>query len=118
MPEVPEDDDAASQVSPLGVVGDALQRLRCNAWRFNSKTKTYDRVDEDVAIVEAELKRLERHLEVMNEASSNYELMAKHICNGWEKADQRTLLAEVLLRRSETLRAMLEAELEDIRRTK
>ena len=33
----------------------ALSRLRCNAWRYNAATKKYDRVDEDVAVVEAAL---------------------------------------------------------------
>lgn len=36
----------------------ALSRLRCNAWRYNAATKKYDRVDEDVAMVEAALQSL------------------------------------------------------------
>lgn len=41
---------------------ETLSRLRCNAWRFNAKTKAYDRVEDDVAEVENALREMTRVL--------------------------------------------------------
>lgn len=59
---------------PWTKVDQALQNLRCNAWRFNAMTKQYDRVDEDVKVVEDRIKSLEYLLHCIRTAPQTDEI--------------------------------------------
>ena len=54
----------------------ALERLRCNAWRWNDAMKVYDRVGEDVAVVEAALRAAQARIkELKKEREEEVRLM-------------------------------------------
>lgn len=59
----------ASKISPS--VEKALERLRCNSWRYNPNAKAYERVDDDAYAVEECIRRLTSEIEDANEKLSS-----------------------------------------------